>query len=231
MKRRWNGGTNTSHSFANKVVAERFASTKPQRDMLASFIRHGLNQEEVSGEALLQIVAGSDTSATTIRIVLLHLLLNPPIYARLQKEIDDGITAGRISAPIKDSEARQMPYLQAVIKEGLRMRPPATGAFFKQVPPGGDVIDGKFIPAGTQVGTSSYSIQHSKETFGEDAEVFRPERWIEADSDRFEMMKKTVDMVFHSGRYQCLGKLVALMEFNKIFVEVSWFVCGFWDDG
>ncbi len=54
--------------------------------------------------------------------------------------------------------------------------PPAAGTFFKTVPAGGDTIDGKYIPAGTQIGSSPFGIHHSKKMFGEDAEIFRPER-------------------------------------------------------
>lgn len=211
----------TLQSVAKRVVAERFGpSAKSHPDMLGSFIRHGLNQEEASGEALLQVVAGSDTSASTIRVVMLNILTNPAVYKKLQAEIDSGIATGKISSPIKDREGRQLPYLQAVIKEGLRIMPPAAGAFFRTVPPGGDVIDGKFIPAGTQIGSSPFGIHHSKKIFGPDAELYRPERWLEADPARLAEMTNTVDLVFHYGKYQCLGKSVALMEFNKIFVEV-----------
>ena len=188
--------------------------------MLGSFIRHGLTKEEASGEALLQVVAGSDTSASTIRIVMLSILTNPAAYTRLQEEIDNSIAAGKVSSPIKDVEARRLPYLQAVIKEALRIMPPAAGAFFKTVPPGGDVINGRHIPAGTQIGSSPFGIHHSKKLFGADAEVFRPERWLEAEGEHMAQMTSTVDLVFHYGKYQCLGKTVALMEFNKIFVEV-----------
>lgn len=189
--------------------------------MLGSFIRHGLTQEEASGESLLQVMAGSDTSATTIRIVLLNLLTIPRAYRRLQQEIDDAIAAGHISSPIKNTEGKELSYLQAVIKEALRLRPPASGPFFREVPPGGDEINGIFVPGGTQIGSSPLGIHHSKERFGEDAEHFRPERWLEeTDDDRLAVMNSTVDLVFHYGKYQCLGKPVAMMEFNKIFVEV-----------
>jgi cytochrome P450 len=193
--------------------------------MLGSFIRHGLTEEEAAGEALLQVIAGSDTSATTIRTVMLSLQSNPVAYRKLQSEIDAAIEAGKVSSPIKDSEARQLPYLQAVIKEGLRILPPASGPFFKTVPEGGDVINGMFVPAGTQIGSSPLAIHHSKKIFGDDAETFRPERWLEADEERLALMANTLDLVFHYGKYMCLGKSVAMMEFNKIFVEVSmvWF--------
>lgn len=209
-------------SVAKAVVAQRFGpGAKSHPDMLGSFIRHGLSQEEAAGEALLQVVAGSDTSAGTLRAVMLNILTNPTTYKKLQAEIDDGIAAGKISSPIRDAEARQLPYLQAVIKEGLRIMPPASGAFFKEVPAAGDVIDGKFIPGGTQIGSSPLGIHRSKKIFGMDADLFRPERWIEASPEKFAKMASTVDLVFHYGKYQCLGKSVALMEFNKIFVEVS----------
>jgi len=210
-------------NVAKNVVAERFApGAKSQSDMLGSFIRHGLTPEEASSESLLQIVAGSDTSASTIRAVILYLLANASAYKKLQAEIDNGIANGTISSPITDAEARRLPYLQACIKEGLRILPPATGGNFKSVPPGGDVLAGKFIPAGTQVGSSHLSIQHSTATFGPDAELFRPERWIEASEDpaRLANMASTVELVFHNGRYKCLGQNVALMEFNKVFVEL-----------
>lgn len=189
--------------------------------MMASFIRHGLDQDEVAGEALLQVIAGSDTSAATIRLVLLQLMSSPPSYRKLQAEIDNAIKSGRISSPIKDSEARQLPYLQAVIKEGLRITPPATGIFSKQVPKGGDVLNGIFVPEGTQIASSSLGLHHSKSIFGEDADLFRPERWIESEGETLANMLATSDLIFHYGKYQCLGKPVALMELNKIFVEVS----------
>ena len=97
---------------------------------MGSFIRHGLTQQEAEGESLLQVIAGSDTTAATIRVVLLNLMTSPLTYQRLQSEIDSAAASGKIGSPIKDSEAREMPYLQAVIKEGLRILPPVTGLTF-----------------------------------------------------------------------------------------------------
>ncbi|KAJ4344255.1 hypothetical protein N0V95_006198 [Ascochyta clinopodiicola] len=204
-----------------RLVAERFhPNAESKFDMLGSFMRHGLTQEEIAGESLLQITAGSETTAATIRTVVLSLLTNPNVYKKLQTEIDHGIASGKISSPITDAEARDIPYLQAIIKEGLRIMPPATGALFKQVPPAGDVIDGKFLPGGTQIGVSPLGTQCSKDIYGTDADLFRPERWIEASAEKALEMTSTVDLCFHYGKYQCLGKSVAWMEFNKFFVEI-----------
>ncbi|EAQ90212.1 hypothetical protein CHGG_02147 [Chaetomium globosum CBS 148.51] len=215
--------------IANSVTAARFKPDAPDHhDMLGSFIRHGLNEEAAAAETLVQIIAGSDTSASTIRAVTLYILSNPRVYQKLQAEIDEAIALAKISSPIKDAEGRQLPYLQAVIKEGLRMMPPASGVFFKEVPPGGDTIDGKFIPGGTQVGSNIMAIHRSKRIYGQDAEIYRPERWLEAEGEQLARMNNTVDLIFHSGRFQCPGKGVAWMEFNKIFVEGVWIIEDFW---
>jgi cytochrome P450 len=97
-------------------------------------------------------VAGSDTTATAIRVFLWHVLSNAVVYSKVQDEIDQGIKSGLISDPIKQSEAKKMPYLQACIQETLRIRPPAVGMAAKVVPPEGDTIEGYYVPGGTWIG-------------------------------------------------------------------------------
>ena len=206
---------------AKQVVAERLASENPHRkDMLGSFLAHGLTREEAEGETLTQVIAGSDTTATAIRTTLLYVVTSPRCYDSLVSEIRDAAAKGTISAPIKDSEAKTLTYLQAVIREGLRVLPPVAGLMSKVVPKGGDVLCGFQVPEGTDVGVSMLGLQHSKEIYGEDAAMFRPERWLEAQGDRLKTMMGTWELVFKYGKWQCLGKSVALIELNKIFVEV-----------
>jgi cytochrome P450 len=153
----------------------------------------------------------------------LHIITQPKVYATLQSEIDEAVRRDRISNPIRDVEARELPYLNACIREGLRIWPPAPSDVPKVVPVEGDVLAGKFIPGGTQVGICLWGIQRHKGTFGEDAEMFRPERWLEASREQLARMEKANDLVFGHGRYQCLGKPIAMLELRKVFVEVrSW---------
>jgi cytochrome P450 len=56
--------------------------------------------------------------------------------------------------------------------------------------------------------------------FGNDVELFRPERFMEADEVRRAEMYRTTELIFGSGRWQCAGKSLAFMELNKVFFEV-----------
>ncbi|KAJ0342059.1 hypothetical protein COL154_009463 [Colletotrichum chrysophilum] len=56
--------------------------------------------------------------------------------------------------------------------------------------------------------------------YGPDADVFRPERWLEAEDDQLKSMTAQWELVFKYGKWQCLGKTVALLEMNKVFVEL-----------
>jgi cytochrome P450 len=95
------------------------------------------------------------------------------------------------------------------------------GLLFKEVPPGGDTINGKFIPEGTAIGTNLPSYLRSKSIFGEDAALFRPERFLELEPAALAEMRRDVELQFGYGRWMCAGKPLALIELNKVYFEVS----------
>ena len=107
-----------------------------------------------------------------------------------------------------------------MIKEGIRIHPPITGLLTKVVNPGGEVIKGRFVPGGTGIGHCGWGIQR-QEIFGNDVDVFRPERWIEASEAQRHEMDRTMELVFGTGRWGCLGKAIVWVELDIIFVEVS----------
>ena len=212
--------------FAHQAVAQRYKQAETQKDdqkadMLGSFIRSGLSQGEAESEANLQILAGSDSTSTVFRMTMLYVVTIPRVYYALRQEIDAGVRSGAISRVITDFEARRLPYLQAVIWEGLRMTPPLFGLQTKVAPPQGDTVNGVFFPGGTNVATCPAALTHRKDIFGDDANVFRPERWLEADEATHSKYTSTVDLIFGSGRFGCLGRNIGLLELNKVFFEVS----------
>ncbi|KAK2000903.1 cytochrome P450 [Colletotrichum falcatum] len=208
--------------MAKTLVDKSLAAGPGENHMIQSHLRNGVTYKELLAEIFLELIAGSDSTATAIRMTMLCLLTAPAALNRLRQEIATGIAKGFISSPIRDAEARQLPYLQAVIREGLRLYPPSTGLNYKQVAKGGTHLCGHFLPEGTQLGVNIQKLMRSKETFGPDADIFRPERWLEAaeDGERFREMTSVVDLAFGHGRFQCLGKTIAAMELNKVFVEL-----------
>lgn len=147
----------------------------------------------------------------------MFIITHPKAYAKLQAELDQATVSGPI---IRGSEAMALPYLQACVNEGLRVFPPVTGPLTKVVPKGGDTLHGQHIPGGTNVIYAAWDFYKSREIFGQDADIFRPERWLEATGDQLTEMQRTIDLVFGYGRYRCLGRPVALLEIHKVIAEV-----------
>ncbi|KAI9701772.1 MAG: hypothetical protein M1836_001115 [Candelina mexicana] len=206
--------------IARKVIDERFGpQAKVKKDMLGSFIKHGLTPAEAEMEVSISLVAGSDTTATSMRATLLAIISNPRVYARLVREIDEAIARGDVSSPILEEEARRLPYLQACIKEGLRRFPPITQLRERMAPPEGDTYNGQHIPGGTFIGLNAWGLQLNP-VYGEDVEVFRPERWLTEDRIRLKEMERVQELIFGYGTTRCLGIPIAMMNLNKIFVEV-----------
>ncbi|KAK5628847.1 hypothetical protein RRF57_004562 [Xylaria bambusicola] len=207
--------------IAREFVGKRYdPNAKPQSDLLGSWIRNGLTKDQAEAEGLFLIIAGSETTASTLRVTLLNIITCPRVYNKLKQEIRDAVVDGKVDNPIKFEEAKRLPYLQAVIYEGLRMRPPALSLFLKVVPPGGDMVHGTYIPGGALIGTNAASLFSSPINFGDDAAIFRPERFYEANEHKRTEMERLVELGFGYGRFQCSGKLVAFMELYKVLFEL-----------
>jgi cytochrome P450 len=165
-------------------------------------------------------MAGADSTATALRCTMFYLMTNPPTWNKLRAAIDEEAAKHRDTPFIPEASLRNVPYLQAVIKEGLRMWPPLTGMRAKKAPPEGWVIGNKFIPGGTEVGQCVWGLRRDVEIFGSDAPLFRPERWLEAGPEQLEKMDIAVGTLFGNGRHRCLGRTIALIELNKVISEV-----------
>ena len=147
------------------------------------------------------------------------MISNPQISARLQAECLGADVP--ISEIISMSRAQQLPYLQACIKEALRHNPAATGLLPSVVGPKGDTHNGLYIPPGITVGFCAWNIhRNNTAAYGEDAGIFRPERWLEATPQRLARMEDAFHLVFGFGRYRCMGENNAKTELNKKFFEM-----------
>ncbi len=136
-------------------------------------------------------------------------------------------------------EAQKLPYLQAVIKEGLRLHPATGLPMVRVVPKGGATLAGRFFPEKvrstpraslecrslmfsqsiqTEVGVNIWVTHANKSMFGPDAEHFRPERWLE-DPERAAEMNRNI-LTFGAGSRTCIGKNISLLEISILIPEL-----------
>lgn len=140
------------------------------------------------------LAAGIDTTGDGL-CFLMHALSLPryfPIQARLRDEL-----VSNLSTPFD-----QLPYLDAVVKEGLRCFPPIPMSFPRYVPAGGRSIDGFWVPEGTIVSCQPYTL-HKDERVYSRALDFIPERWLETKGSK---EREEMFFAFGKGGRGCLGK-------------------------
>lgn len=233
--------------FANARIEERGGldpSVVPEEkrhkspDLLSKFIAARAARPDLVTEGMVRTMAqsmafaGSETTAISLAAAFYHLMRNPSTMARLQQEIDDMARRGHFkdttSGLVTWQESLELPYLDAVIKEAFRVHPAAGLPYERIVPKGGAEIAGRFIPAGTIVGVSPWILHRNKDIFGDDAAVFRPERWLvdeakmakggeaarQAEELRITQMNAHM-MQFGMGSRTCIGKNISLLEMYK----------------
>jgi cytochrome P450 len=120
-----------------------------------------------------------------------HVLSVPAIHKRIVAEIRTAVDEGRLPAEgnLTWAQAQDLPFFQACLKEGMRVRPAVGLNITRLVPPEGAELDGHFFEAGTRIAVNGWVLHQDKTVFGADAEVYRPERWLE-DEERSRRMDR-----------------------------------------
>jgi cytochrome P450 len=108
-------------------------------------------EADVTSMAASNIMAGSDTTAISVRAVIYHLLRNPEYKRLLLEEIDKQRKENKIADIVTLEQSKRMPYLQAVVQEALRCHPAIGMSLPRVTPSGGIEICGNFIPQGVSI--------------------------------------------------------------------------------
>jgi cytochrome P450 len=143
-----------------------------------------------------------------------HVLHDARVYSTLESEILSATDSGILSNKITWAEAQQLPYFQACLKEAMRVRPAVGVNITRLIPPGGAEIDGTWLPEGTSVALNGWVLHRDKKIFGDDAEVYKPERWLK-DEESAKKMERYM-FQFGGGSHLCIGRNLALLEMNKV---------------
>ncbi|KAK1755519.1 cytochrome P450 family protein [Echria macrotheca] len=206
--------------MVQEMVGTRYGEKKTKGvDALQQFVDSDLTQKEVEAEALVHLLGGADTTATALRNTIFYLSTTPAAYRRLQSEID-AFLPNAARPIIADAQAKTLPYLQACIKESLRLWPPIAGLAPK-VSARDEVICGFDVPAGTYVAWAIFGVMRDKGVFGDDADVFEPGRWLGREEKKLREMESVQGLVFNGGtRWECLGRRLAYTELGKVLFEL-----------
>nr|XP_029120192.1 cytochrome P450 CYP82D47 [Elaeis guineensis] len=169
----------------------------------------------IKANSLALIIAGTDTTSVTMIWALALLLNHPNVLRTAQEELDSHVGKDR---NVKESDVEKLVYLQAIVKETLRLYPPGPTLIPHQTMEDCQV-SGFDVPAGTQVLVNAWAIQHDPEVWP-DPSAFRPERFLTSHKDvdirgrHFELLP------FGSGRRACPGASFALQVVHLALARI-----------
>ncbi|GKU06478.1 cytochrome p450 monooxygenase [Fusarium langsethiae] len=209
--------THCKHS--EERVNRRLENGSDQPDVwnlvLAAKEGKGITVKEMHSNAELFMLAGSETTATLLSGCLYYLLSCPDKMDALLKEIRGKFTK---ADDITFERLAELKYMNACIKEALRVYPPVPIGSPRVVSPGGQQILGRYIPADTRVSVHHWSTYRSESNF-KDAGRFVPERWLKTES-RYAGDALEAHQPFGFGPRNCLGQNMAMHEIRLMLATL-----------
>ncbi|KAL6244266.1 hypothetical protein RBB50_008508 [Rhinocladiella similis] len=216
-------------TFTLERMRERAASVAygagRKRDFLTRCIEAQARYPDIVTDRMIvlyngdNVAAGSDTTGIALRTIFYYLLKTPTCLRRVVEEIDRADKAGQLSSFVTWHESNRLPYLQACIKEALRIHPVVGLIIERCVPMGGIVLGGHYLPEGTTVGMNPWVTARAEGVFGADADTFRPERWLEATQEQLIAMERA-NLTFGYGKRACIGKNISMLEICKVVPQL-----------
>ncbi|XP_057518891.1 cytochrome P450 78A5-like [Amaranthus tricolor] len=192
-------------NIKNGVKGENDGSSKDFVDVLLD-LEDGENKLDDSDMIALlweMIFRGTDTIAILLEWILARMVLHPDIQAKAQSEIDTILGTD----PVTDSDLPKLPYLQAIIKETLRVHPPGPLLSWARLSIHDTQVGPHFIPAGTTAMVNMWAITHDEKIWPNPNE-FKPERFME---ENVPIMGSDLRLApFGAGRRVCPGKAMGM---------------------
>ncbi|KAJ5670587.1 cytochrome P450 [Penicillium maclennaniae] len=217
--------------FSVEQLQARYEETTPTGhiDFLAKFLEVKKKQPELVNDGtvilylLSNVLAGSDSTAGALCATIYHVLKHPAVHKELASELRNA----NLTLPAKWKDIRNLTYLEAVMRESMRLNPGVGLILERVVPKGGFTLpDGRYVPENTVVGMNPWVISRNEEVFGADTEAFIPERWLKGPEETDEVFQarikkmKAADMAFGAGSRACLGRYLSQLESYKLIATL-----------
>ena len=164
-----------------------------------------LTYESVLMETAFVVISGMDTTGHQLAWILALLASNPDKAEKLIEELKSHGLCGKDARHVTFDDLAELPYLTAIIKEGMRVAHILIGSFFRSVPQDMTIL-GYRVPAGTKVMFPCSRFMCSEAEWG-DPDTFRPERWLTGED-----MSQKCNLGFSFGPRDCVGQRLAMME-------------------
>lgn len=172
-----------------------------------------LESLSIAAECLDHMAAGIDTTGDALCFLMWEL--SQPRSLGFQEKLKQEVRSGAAGS------WDQLPYLDAVVNEGLRCFPAIPMSLPRYVPRGGRTIDGYFVPEHAIVSCQAYSVHRIDSTVFPEPERFNPDRWLHNQADDAEnRKKKALFFPFSAGGRGCVGKHLALAEMKILLRDV-----------
>ncbi|KAJ8116198.1 hypothetical protein ONZ43_g4492 [Nemania bipapillata] len=214
--------TSKNEQMAIDLVSKRIQNESNRKDFMTRILEHRSQDRHQATDLQLAahswdfVAAGSETTSTVLACSTFYILNNPDIMNKLKAEVR-GVFSD--SSAINDASTKNLPYLNAVCLESMRIYPPLPFSLPRIVPEGGDTVDGYFLPAGIVVATSPMAAGLGAQNF-KDPLIFKPERWLDLNLSPEERDNLEASQPFSLGARGCLGKSLGWMEMRTTLAKI-----------
>ncbi|KAK1499348.1 hypothetical protein CCUS01_00072 [Colletotrichum cuscutae] len=167
------------------------------------------------------VAAGSDTTSISLTSAMYHILTTNGVAKSMYEELFSQGFCSSLDEHITFDQTQQLPYLQMVIKEALRLHPAVGLPMWREVVGSGLDVDGTHFQPGTLIGINPWVAHRNAKVFGTDAADFIPERWDpqHASSETLAVMEQYY-LPFGAGARTCIGKHISSLEMVKLIPEL-----------
>lgn len=209
---------NDSRAHIDDFVTRIVRDAVPDKDdtYQSRLLAAGISRVETMAQCKAVTFAGTDSTSIKLATLIFHLVQNPCVRQRLMQEFR--LHGGDATT----TDPQTLPYLRAVVQEGLRIGMANPAGLTRTVPANGLDVGGTFIPPGISVGMSAWTLHHNPELFPEPY-AFRPERWLDEGKEANEETKRLRRLrdrdvfPFGVGARMCIARNLATHE---LFVAV-----------
>ncbi|KQR96139.1 cytochrome P450 [Williamsia sp. Leaf354] len=203
--------------FIQGVMNDRIANppeSKEDRDLMDVLVSVGFDSNTITGMFISMMFAGHHTTSGTAAWTLIELLRHPDYMAQVVSELDDiyGDTPAGERPEYTFAHTRQMPKVEAALKEALRLHPPLI--ILMRVVQNDIHIEDVEIAAGQSIAVSPAISNRLPEDFP-DPDAFDPDRYQKPRQE--DIANRWTWIPFGAGRHRCVGAQFAIMQLKAIF--------------